>query len=46
MIEPEEPDYFSWPFVFVVKLPIGEAETTEFWKQWLEHWQPEREWMQ
>jgi hypothetical protein len=43
-----EPDYFSWPFVFVVKLskPTEELEEAEFWKVWLENWNPSREWLQ
>ena len=42
----EEPDYFSWPFIFLVCQPIEEMEETEYWKKWLELWQPRREWMQ
>jgi hypothetical protein len=41
-----EPDYFSWPFVFIVSVPIEEMEEKEFWKRWLELWQPSEEWMQ
>jgi hypothetical protein len=42
-----DPDYFSWPFVFVVKLgPTEELEESEFWKRWLENWQPKNEWLQ
>jgi hypothetical protein len=45
MTDPE-PDYFSWPFVFIVNVPIEEMEEKEFWKRWLELWQPSEEWMQ
>jgi len=42
-----DPDYFSWPFVFVVKVEaIEEMEEGEFWKKWLELWQPSKEWLQ
>jgi hypothetical protein len=43
----EDPDYFSWPFVFVLKLgPMEEMEESEYWRKFLELWNPQNEWMQ
>jgi hypothetical protein len=41
-----EPDYFCWPFVFLVLTKEEELEESEYWKRWLEDWQPKSEWMQ
>jgi hypothetical protein len=41
-----EPDYFCWPFVFLITTSQDEMEEAEYWKKWLEQWQPKQEWLQ
>ena len=40
------PGFADWPFVFVYEEVVDAEAEAQFWKRWLEAWNPPREWLQ